>query len=145
MSAANYFEGLVGSRSTLFERQPETFELFPFESHPGAEFEATAGDDIDRRDILGEAYGVVKGHREHSGYDADPIGAGGDRRGCWQDGGTMKWCSDNRQTRCSESAERNRSNHRGFFLNRHKMRKAGCICVSGAQHVDADVTPLEVD
>ena len=55
MSAAYYFEGLVGSRATLFERQPETFELFPLNPTPAPSSKATAGDDIDRRDILGEA------------------------------------------------------------------------------------------
>jgi hypothetical protein len=44
-----------------------------------------------------------------------------------------------------DTAERNGSNDRGFFFIRHEMRKAWRIGVSGAQHVDADVAPLEVD
>jgi hypothetical protein len=47
--------------------------------------------------------------------------------------------------RRGEPAERNRCNHRRFFLICHKMREAGCIGVSGAQYVYADVAPLEVD
>jgi hypothetical protein len=86
-SASNYFEGLVGSRSALFERHTETLELFPFDADPGAELETTAGDHINGRNILGKAYGIVKRHQEHSGYDTDPVGAGGDRRGCGQDRG----------------------------------------------------------
>ena len=44
--------------------------------------------------------------------------------------------------RGGEPAERNRRNQRGFFLIRHQVREAGCICVSGAQHVDADAAPF---
>src|SRR6202023_1457865 len=87
--ASNYVEGLVGSRAPLFERHPETFELFPLEADPGAELETTAGDHIDCRYILGKAYGIVKRHQEHAGYDADPLGAGGDRRGYGQDRGQI--------------------------------------------------------
>ena len=47
--------------------------------------------------------------------------------------------------RGAEPAERNRRGHCGFFLIRHEMREAGCIGVSGAQHIDADVAPLEID
>src|SRR6201982_1439693 len=47
--------------------------------------------------------------------------------------------------RNGEAAERNGSNGRGFFLIRHEMGKAWRIGVSGAQHVDADVAPLEID
>jgi hypothetical protein len=60
-SAANYVEGLVGPRSSLLERHTKTFELFPFESDADAELEPTAGDDINRRDILG------KGSRHRTG------------------------------------------------------------------------------
>src|SRR4029077_17936712 len=56
---------------------------------PGAELETTAGDHIDCRDILGKADGTVKRHQEHAGYDADPVGAGGDRRGYEQDRGQI--------------------------------------------------------
>jgi hypothetical protein len=73
-SAANQFEGLVGSHAALFERHAETFELFPLEAEAGAELEATARDEINRRDILCKAHGIVKRHQEHSGYDADPAG-----------------------------------------------------------------------
>jgi hypothetical protein len=74
--AANYVEGLVGSRAALFERHTKTFELFPFEANPDAELETTAGDHIDCRDVLGKAYGIMKRHQEHAGYEADPVGAG---------------------------------------------------------------------
>jgi hypothetical protein len=60
--APNYFEGLVGSRSALFERHTETFELFPFEADTDAELKTTAGDDINCRDVLGKAYRIVKRH-----------------------------------------------------------------------------------
>ena len=87
--APNYVEGLVGSRAALFERHTETFELFPFEADPGAELETTAGDHINGRNVLGKAYGIVERHQEHAGYDADPLGAGGDRRGYGQDRGQI--------------------------------------------------------
>src|SRR6266481_473031 len=87
--APNYFKGLVGSRAALFERHTETFELFPFEADPGAELETTAGDHINGRNVLGKAYGIVKRYQEHAGYDADPVGAGGDRRGYGQDRGQI--------------------------------------------------------
>ncbi len=85
---------MVGSRSTLLVRHTETFELFPFEADPGAELETTPGDDIDCRNVLGKAYGIVKRHQEHSGYDADPVGAGGDRRGYGQDRGQIPVLDD---------------------------------------------------
>jgi hypothetical protein len=88
-SAANQFEGLVGSHAALFEGHAETFELFPLEAEAGAELEATARDEINRRDILCEAHGIVKRHQEHSGYDADPAGTGGDRRGYEQNRGKI--------------------------------------------------------
>jgi len=47
--------------------------------------------------------------------------------------------------RRADAAEWNGSNDRGFFFLRHEMGKAWRIGVSGAQHVDADVAPLEVD
>src|SRR5271166_6091065 len=87
--APNYFEGLVGSRPALLERHTKTFELFPLEADAGAELETTAGDHIDCRNILGKAYGIVKRHQEHSGYDADPLGAGSDRRGYGQNRGKI--------------------------------------------------------
>src|SRR5260370_3975397 len=88
-SAANYVEGLVGSRSALLVRHNETFELFQLEADPSAELETTAGDDVDCRDIFGKAYGIVKRHQEHSGDDADPVGASGDRRGYVQNPGKI--------------------------------------------------------
>src|SRR3984893_6369889 len=77
----------VSSAAALFEGRAETFELFPLEAEAGAELEATARDDINRRDILCEAHGIVKRHQEHSGYDADPVGTGGNRRGYGQNRG----------------------------------------------------------
>jgi len=88
-SAANDLEGLVGSGAALFEGHTETFELFPFEADAGAELETTAGDDIHCRNILGKAHGIVKRHQEHAGYDADPFGTDGDRRGYGQDRGKI--------------------------------------------------------
>src|SRR6266404_7368350 len=87
--APNYVEGLVASRSALLVGHTETFELFPFEADPGAELETTAGDHINGRNVLGKAYGIVKRRQEHAGYDADPLGAGGDRRGHGQDRGQI--------------------------------------------------------
>jgi hypothetical protein len=83
-SPAHYFERLVGSRAALFERHTKPFELFPLEADAGAELETAPGDDIDCRDILGKADRIVKRHQEHARCDADPIGAGSDRRGCGQ-------------------------------------------------------------
>src|SRR5271169_7161726 len=88
-SAANYFERLIGSGAALLERHTEPFELFPFEADSGAELETAAGDNIHCRDILGKAYGIVKRHQQHSGYDADPSGAGGDRRDYGQNRGKI--------------------------------------------------------
>jgi hypothetical protein len=88
-SAANYVERLVGSLAALFEGHTKTFELFPFEADAGAKLETTAGDDVDRRDILGKTHGIVKRHQQHPGNDADPVRAGGDRRGYRQDRGEI--------------------------------------------------------
>ena len=59
--------------------------LFAFEADPHAKFEAAARDDINGRNVLGKTYRIVKGHQQHAGCDADPVGTGGDRRGGRQD------------------------------------------------------------
>ena len=235
------------ARAALFERHTETFELFPLEADPSAELETAAGDHIDGGNLLGEAYGIVKRDQEHAGYDADPVGAGSDRRGYGQDRGQIPvfdevvlgqpdiikavvlaprdliedfavepvgglaplwrisevvpktkayfstvlksclaspgrfgappWTAGRTHSDLSraavheqldagdvgtvvgskeyrrlaqivrncEAAERNGGDGRCFFLFRHELGEARCICVSGAQHVDADVAPLEID
>ena len=80
---------MVGARAALLGGHAETRELFTFEADPDTKLETAARDDINGRDILGEAYGIVKRHQEHAGYDADPVGARGDRRGYRQNRGQI--------------------------------------------------------
>src|SRR6266404_4447277 len=88
-SATDDFEGLVGARAALLRRHAETLKLFAFEADPDAKLEATAGDHINGRNVLGKADRIVKRHQQHPGCDADPVGAGGNRRGGGQDRGKV--------------------------------------------------------
>jgi hypothetical protein len=57
---------MVGAFATLLGRHAEAFELLPFEADTDAEFEAAPRNNIDRCDILGEAYRIVKRLRSTS-------------------------------------------------------------------------------
>src|SRR5580704_2953940 len=86
---ADDFEGLVGARAALLGRHAETLKLFALEADPNAKLEATAGDHINGRNVLGQADRIVQRHQQHPGCDADPVGTGGDRRGGGQDRGKI--------------------------------------------------------
>src|SRR6267378_473826 len=88
-SAADDFEGLVGARAALLGRHAEAGKLFPLKADPDAKLEATAGDHINGRDVLGKADRIVKRHQEHPGCDADATGGGADGRGGGQDRGKV--------------------------------------------------------
>src|SRR5437016_3597988 len=70
---------LVGTRPALVEGYAEAFEFLELVASADSDLETAARNDVDYRDILGEAYGVVERHQEHSRRDADPLGASGDR------------------------------------------------------------------
>jgi hypothetical protein len=58
---ANDFERLVGARAALLRRYAEARKLFAFKADSDAKLETAARYDIDRRDVLGETYRIVKG------------------------------------------------------------------------------------
>ena len=128
MSVENSSEGipaflnLLGVVSTCSDRPRQCFARrwidapqSPTSKHSYSDLSGTA---VDEQLNTGDV-GAVVGSEEHSSL-AEIIGG-------------------------AAPAERNRLNDGGFLLIRHKMREAGCIGVSGAQHVDTDVAPLEVD
>jgi hypothetical protein len=78
-------ERLVGAPSPLLGRHAETGKLFLLEADADPELKPAARDNVDRRDILGEANGIVKWHQEHARRDADTLRSRRDRRGYRED------------------------------------------------------------
>src|SRR5271155_4229292 len=62
----------------------EAFELLVLVTRSNAEFETTPGNDIDDRDIFGQAHRIVKWHQQNAERDTNFFGARRDRRGYWK-------------------------------------------------------------
>ena len=93
-SAADDFERLVGARAALLGGHAEARKFFAFKADPDTELETAAQDDINGRNILGKSDRIVKRHQQHARCDADPVGAGGDRRcGGKSESGYQPWAA----------------------------------------------------
>src|SRR6202035_3083301 len=84
-SATDDVEGLVGALSPFLRRHAEACKLFLFETDANPELEATARNDVDGRDILGQSDRIVKRHQQYARGDADTLGSRGDCGGGGQD------------------------------------------------------------
>ncbi len=78
---ANDLKRLIGAAASLTEWNVEAFEFLDRVTDADTQFETSARNRVDHRDILGEANWVMKRHQQHTQRYADALGACRDRCG----------------------------------------------------------------